>query len=123
MTQVWPDFGVAPLPALISLICRPDDVVTETPPLCAAARDDKSRQDAPSAIAITANAARFVIVTGFVIVILSFAPESRGWYANLNFAKRAVKQLRGPSISNVKFKTGILRSYEGDWRRGLVKKR
>jgi hypothetical protein len=29
MTQVWPDFGDAPVPTLLSMICKPEAVVTE----------------------------------------------------------------------------------------------
>jgi hypothetical protein len=29
MTQVWPDFGDAPVPTLLSMICNPEAVVTE----------------------------------------------------------------------------------------------
>jgi len=28
MTQIWPDFGEAPVPTLLSMICKPEAVVT-----------------------------------------------------------------------------------------------
>src|SRR5262245_61402816 len=36
MTQVWPGFGEAPVPSLVSMICKPDAVVMAFP-VCAAA--------------------------------------------------------------------------------------
>jgi hypothetical protein len=37
MTQVWPGFGVAPVPTLLSDICKPDAVVMVFPAVWAAA--------------------------------------------------------------------------------------
>src|ERR1043166_5322124 len=35
MTQVWPFFGVAPVPTWLSVICRPDGAVMGFPAACA----------------------------------------------------------------------------------------
>jgi hypothetical protein len=37
MTQVWPDFGEAPVPTLLSMICKPDAVVMGFPAVWAEA--------------------------------------------------------------------------------------
>jgi hypothetical protein len=31
MTQIWPDFGEAPVPTLLSIICKPEAVVMGFP--------------------------------------------------------------------------------------------
>jgi hypothetical protein len=37
MTQIWPGFGVAPVPTVLSVICNPDAVVMVFPAVWAAA--------------------------------------------------------------------------------------
>src|ERR1700675_4399096 len=37
MTQVWPGFGDAPVPGVVSMICKPEGVVMVFPAVCAAA--------------------------------------------------------------------------------------
>jgi len=37
MTQVWPDFGEAPVPTLLSIICKPEAVVMGFPAVWAEA--------------------------------------------------------------------------------------
>src|ERR1700724_223325 len=37
MTQIWPGAGVAPVPILLSVICKPDCVVMVFPTACAVA--------------------------------------------------------------------------------------
>jgi hypothetical protein len=37
MTQIWPGFGVAPVPTVLSVICKPDGVVMVFPAVWAAA--------------------------------------------------------------------------------------
>src|SRR6266480_865608 len=39
MTQIWPGFGVAPVPTVLSMICKPDAVVMVFPAVWADAPD------------------------------------------------------------------------------------
>src|SRR5205807_3514117 len=47
MTQIWPGFGVAPVPTVLSMICRPDAVVMVFPAVWADAPDG-ARRSAPA---------------------------------------------------------------------------
>src|SRR6266700_1539068 len=47
MTQIWPGFGVAPVPTVVSMICKPDAVVMVFPAVWADAPDG-ARRSAPA---------------------------------------------------------------------------
>ena len=70
MTHVWPGLGVAPVPTLISLICKPDGVVMEVAPLCAEATVGDRNKEANSVIESNVTFAEFVIF------IWLFAPDA-----------------------------------------------
>jgi len=38
MTHIWPGLGVAPAPTALSMICKPEAVVTVFPAVCAVAK-------------------------------------------------------------------------------------
>src|ERR1700722_15236849 len=50
MTQVWPAFGLAPVPTLESMICRPDGVVTGFPAPWAIAAVNAASARMPGAV-------------------------------------------------------------------------
>src|SRR5258706_8940211 len=52
MTQVWPGLGIAPVPTVLSMICKPEGVVMVFPAVWADAPDGAARRKAP-AMAIT----------------------------------------------------------------------
>jgi hypothetical protein len=54
MTQIWPGFGEAPVPTLLSVICKPDAVVMGFPAVWADAIGEMT--DVEAAAAIAANA-------------------------------------------------------------------
>src|ERR1700730_4555182 len=55
MTQIWPGFGVAPVPTVVSIICKPEAVVMVFPAVWAAAMVGTPANDTPTiAIAIAA---------------------------------------------------------------------
>src|SRR3979490_3225870 len=47
MTQIWPDLGVAPVPTVLSIICKPDAVVMVFPAVWAAAMVGTHIDEAP----------------------------------------------------------------------------
>jgi hypothetical protein len=55
MTQVWPGFGVAPVPTVLSIICKPDAVVMVFPAVWAAAMVGTHIDEAPITAIVTAN--------------------------------------------------------------------
>src|ERR1700676_3589020 len=56
MTQVWPGFGDAPVPGVVSMICKPEGVVMVFPAVCAAAVVGKHACDtAKTVITIAAS--------------------------------------------------------------------
>src|SRR6202045_3915631 len=48
MTQVWPGFGEAPVPTVVSIICKPDAVVMGFPGVWANAPDGAAKTRAPA---------------------------------------------------------------------------
>src|SRR5229473_192725 len=56
MTQIWPGFGVAPVPTVESIICKPEAVVMVFPAVWAAAPDGAAKRKTPAAPAATAKA-------------------------------------------------------------------
>src|SRR6185312_17229799 len=59
MTQVWPDFGDAPVPTLLSMICKPEAVVMGFPAVWADAVKGMAIGVATAAAA-AANAVRMI---------------------------------------------------------------
>src|ERR1700687_214980 len=56
MTQIWPGFGVAPVPTVLSIICKPEAVVMVFPSVWAAAMvGTHANGTATSVIAIAAS--------------------------------------------------------------------
>src|SRR5436309_10871178 len=51
MTQIWPGFGVAPVPTVLSMICKPDAVVMVFPAVWADAPDGARRSTPATAMA------------------------------------------------------------------------
>src|SRR5579863_9577813 len=47
MTQIWPGFGEAPVPTLLSMICKPEAVVMVFPAVWANAPDGAAERKAP----------------------------------------------------------------------------
>src|SRR5437868_7543365 len=58
MTQVWPGFGLAPVPTLLSDICKPEAVVMGFPAVWAVAVWVGASATTPTNNAINENAAR-----------------------------------------------------------------
>ena len=54
MTQIWPGFGEAPVPTLLSMICKPEAVVMGFPAVWADAVVEAT--DVETAAAMAANA-------------------------------------------------------------------
>jgi hypothetical protein len=54
MTQVWPDFGEAPVPAVVSMICNPEAVVMGFPAVWADAVVEMRGEVAAAAMAANA---------------------------------------------------------------------
>src|SRR6266568_2730683 len=52
MTQIWPGFGVAPVPTVVSMICNPDAVVMVFPAVWADAPDGARRSTPATAMAM-----------------------------------------------------------------------
>src|SRR5512143_838994 len=48
MTQIWPGFGDAPVPTVVSIICKPEGVVMVFPAVCADAPGGVARRKAPA---------------------------------------------------------------------------
>jgi hypothetical protein len=59
MTQVWPGFGAAPVPTVVSMICKPDGVVMGFPADWAVAV--VTRTGVETAAAMTANAVWMIV--------------------------------------------------------------
>src|SRR5215813_5172324 len=57
MTQICPGFGVAPVPTLVSVIFRPDGVVTVAPAACAMAAVGLTAARTPASAPAKARAA------------------------------------------------------------------
>jgi hypothetical protein len=55
MTQVWPDFGEAPVPTWLSMICKPEAVVMGFPEVWADAVLEMRGEVAAAAIAASAD--------------------------------------------------------------------
>ena len=54
MTQVWPDFGEAPVPTVLSMICKPEAVVMGFPAVWADAVLEMRGEVAAAAMAANA---------------------------------------------------------------------
>jgi hypothetical protein len=67
MTQIWPGFGDAPVPTVVSMICRPDGVVTAFPVFWAEAIDGTNSM-AISAMAKTTKILTFRIANHLACV-------------------------------------------------------
>src|ERR1700753_3596999 len=48
MTQIWPGCGEGPVPTTVSMICKPEGVVTGFPVVWACAIEGASEKDAPA---------------------------------------------------------------------------
>ena len=59
MTQIWPDFGEAPVPTLLSMICKPEAVVMGFPAVWADAV--VAMRDELAAAATAANAVWMIV--------------------------------------------------------------
>jgi hypothetical protein len=55
MTHIWPDLGVAPVPTVLSMICKPDAVVMVFPAVWAAAMVGTHIDEAPMTAMVTAD--------------------------------------------------------------------
>src|SRR3982074_2084048 len=55
MTHIWPDLGVAPVPTVLSMICKPDAVVMVFPAVWAAAMGGTHIDEAPMTAIVTAD--------------------------------------------------------------------
>src|SRR5580704_3824093 len=58
MTQIWPGLGVAPVPTLVSVICKPDAVVMGFPAACAIAVVGEPTTNMPAVAVTRASATR-----------------------------------------------------------------
>src|SRR5882757_9982134 len=85
MTQIWPDFGDAPVPTLLSVVCKPEAVVMGFPAVWAiAGSNEASKMTAVDAVS-NENTARAPAVGKFGIfspccdgsVFLAHAPRDR----------------------------------------------
>ena len=54
MTQIWPGFGEAPVPTVVSMICKPEGVVMDFPAVWAAAMVGASANGTTTTIIATA---------------------------------------------------------------------
>jgi hypothetical protein len=59
MTQIWPDFGDAPVPTLLSMICKPEAVVMGFPAVWADAIVETT--DVETAAAMAASAVWMIV--------------------------------------------------------------
>jgi hypothetical protein len=59
MTQVWPDFGEAPVPTVLSMICKPEAVVMGFPAVWADAIVEMMGD--VTAVAIAANTVWMIV--------------------------------------------------------------
>src|SRR5208282_1966234 len=94
MTQIWPGFGEAPVPILVSMIFSPDGVVMGVPAVCAAAGAKLA------AVNVRATPAMAVVkATATAIPVLA---PARGKTRILSFSWRSMGQLvRGNCVANV----------------------
>src|SRR5262249_47793883 len=77
MTQVWPAFGVAPVPALVSSIFKPDAVVVILlPEVCAAAGVVKPAASHVAPASATESASVGARRKARILVLLRFARVS-----------------------------------------------
>src|SRR5581483_1331267 len=67
MIQIWPGFGEAPVPTVVSMICKPDGVVTAFPVFWAEAMDGMKSM-ASSAMLETIKTLIFRITTNLAFV-------------------------------------------------------
>src|SRR4051812_14425169 len=76
MTQIWPGLAVAPVPILVSVICRPEAVVTGFPTSCAEADVDAPAAKAAVRAVTRASAARvnagmgILLMCGFLVALV-----------------------------------------------------
>src|ERR1700727_995214 len=85
MTQVWPGFGEAPVPTVVSMICRPEAVVMVFPAVWAAAVEGTKA-------AATNIAATIEIITRWMCRILRHLPFRIGRVSSARRAARPDRQ-------------------------------
>src|SRR6267378_329248 len=81
MTQIWPGFGVAPVPTVESIICKPEAVVMVFPVVWAAAPDGAAKRKTPAAPAATAKAMERLRNRKRRIISASFLTERESAHA------------------------------------------